>query len=122
MGNSEQVRRVVTVEETAMPYRPSPIEFELAYQSRLAIERIRFAISQIEIHLAGQSRLFETSLQLADALDRLESADRHFHKTLRSRSQITINKRQSAPIGNSSNSNVGLVSAAQRNSKNLGFL
>lgn len=50
----------------------------MAYHARIAIDSIRFAIKQIEqfAHHSDQAR--EASLQLLDALDRLEAADRHF--------------------------------------------
>ena len=88
MGNSELAKRVFSLVEAKMPHRPSPIEFEMAYQSRLAMERIRFAIAEIERHSPGQSHLCETTLQLADALDRLESADRHFQEGFRIKPQL----------------------------------
>ena len=73
----------------AQDHRPSAIEFEMAYQARVAIDRIRFAIKhteQIGRHL-DQGR--EVCLQLLDALERLQALDRHFQ----ARSQIGRLKR-----------------------------
>ena len=58
--------------------RPSPIEFEMAYQARVAIDRIRFAIKHTEQFARQSDQSREVGLQLLDALDRLESLDRHF--------------------------------------------
>jgi hypothetical protein len=52
--------------------------FELAYQSRVAIDRIRFAIKQTECENLNTGMLREIGLQLLDALERLETAERHF--------------------------------------------
>ena len=58
--------------------RPSAMEYEMAYQARIAIDRIRFAIKQTEQVAPHSDQAREASLQLVDALDRLEAADRHF--------------------------------------------
>jgi hypothetical protein len=80
---SEFVRQVLSIIESEVHSRPSPIEFEMAYQGRLAVERIRFAIKTMEQTRTVASSLEEASLQLLDALDRLESADRHFQHRFR---------------------------------------
>jgi hypothetical protein len=54
------------------------MEYEMAYQARIAIDRIRFAIRQTEQFARHSDEAREASLQLLDALDRLETADRHF--------------------------------------------
>ena len=54
--------------------------FELAYQARVAIDRIRFAIRQGEAVVPDHPDLMEARMQLLDALDRLESAERHFQE------------------------------------------
>jgi hypothetical protein len=54
------------------------IDFEMAYQARVASDRIRFAIRQIDCTTDHSEHLREVSLQLLDALDRLECAERHF--------------------------------------------
>jgi hypothetical protein len=75
--------------EAEVRSRPSPIEFEMAYQARVASERIRFAIKQTELFAAPNAQLREANLQLLDALDRLESLDRRFQ--IRSRTSLNRN-------------------------------
>ena len=58
--------------------RPSLGEFEMAYQARVAIDRIRFAIKATESTKERTEQLREAGLQLLDALDRLEAAERRF--------------------------------------------
>jgi hypothetical protein len=41
---SELVQEVFSLIESKALRHPSPIEFEMAYQARVALERIRFAI------------------------------------------------------------------------------
>jgi len=113
MGNSELAKKVFALVEAKIPYCPSTIELEMAYQSRLAMERIRFAIGEIERHVPGQSLLCETSFQLADALDRLESADRHFQEVLRIGSQVTTHDNDDGQNGKHSDIGVGLPFASQ---------
>jgi hypothetical protein len=57
---------------------PALYEFELAYQSRIAIDRIRFAIRQLDHFCSPCHLVREVSLELLDALSRLEAADRRF--------------------------------------------
>jgi hypothetical protein len=65
--------------------RPSPIDFEVAYQTRVALGRIRFAIKHIERLAQCSEQVREVSLQLLDALDRLDELDRHFQTRSRLR-------------------------------------
>ena len=44
----------------------------------MAADRIRFAVRQIDEPAHHSDRLREASMQLLDALDRLESAERRF--------------------------------------------
>src|SRR5438876_3719514 len=67
-------------------FRPSPIEFEMAYQIRVAIDRIRFAIKATDQFAHHPGQLQEVRLQLLDALDRLESAERGFQRRFRTKS------------------------------------
>jgi hypothetical protein len=57
--------------------------FEFAYQTRIAVDRIRFAIRQTDQFAANQPVLQEVGMQLLDALDRLETAERHFQECFR---------------------------------------
>ena len=75
--------------EAEVRSRPSPMEFEMAYQARVASERIRFAIKHTEIFAAPCAQLRESNLQLLDALERLESLDRRFQ--IQSRTKVNHN-------------------------------
>lgn len=83
--NTELAREVFAIVEAKVRSRPSPMEFEMAYQIRVAIDCIRFAIRATEqSSRQPPPQLQEASLQLLDALDRLESADRTFQRCFRS--------------------------------------
>ena len=68
--------------EAEVQERPSALEFELAYQARVAIDRIRFAIKATESR-NHPDQLKEAGMQLMDALDRLEAAERRFQNRWR---------------------------------------
>jgi hypothetical protein len=55
--------------------RPSPMEFELAYQVRVAIDCIRFPIKATGQSAELPDQLLDLNLQLLGALDRLQSAE-----------------------------------------------
>jgi hypothetical protein len=74
----EFVDRVFDSIEAELRSRPSPIEFEMAYQARVGIDRIRFAIKHTEEFSKDCIQFREARLQLLDALDRLELLDRRF--------------------------------------------
>lgn len=73
----EQIRQIIEAKAQA---QPTPMEFELAYQARVAIDRIRFAIRHTEQFAPQSDPMQEANLQLLDALERLESAERHFQR------------------------------------------
>ncbi len=73
-----------TIEEEVNS-RPSAIEFEMAYQARVAIDRIRFAIKHTEQFCPKSDPVREAGLQLLDALQRLETVDRCFQERSRVR-------------------------------------
>jgi hypothetical protein len=77
MGSEIMHQTVATIEAEAKP-GPSAIEFEMAYQIRIAVERIRFAIKHMEQFAKPCDQVREAGLQLLDALDRLEAVDRRF--------------------------------------------
>jgi len=83
--SSEAVDQILRMIEDGRNSRPSAIEFEMAYQSRVAIDRIRFAIRQTEEFGDHSDQLRETGLQLLDALERLEAVDRRFQNRARGR-------------------------------------
>jgi hypothetical protein len=64
--------------ETEVSSRPSALEFEMAYQARVAIDRIKFAINHAEQFAKPCIHMREISLQLLDALERLEALNRRF--------------------------------------------
>jgi hypothetical protein len=76
--SSEIMRQIVDFIEAEVRSRPSPIEFEMAYQARVAIDRIKFAIRHTEQFAKPCIYTREAGLQLLDALERLESLDRRF--------------------------------------------
>ena len=75
---TEAINEVLSLMEAEARSRPSPIQFEMAYQVRGAIDRIRFAIKATERSAKDLSELQQASLELLEALDRFQSADRSF--------------------------------------------
>jgi hypothetical protein len=80
------VQRVVSTVESHLELTPSLVEFEMAYQARVAIDRIRFAIKNTEQFANHSPEAREAAFQLLDALDRLQSVERRFQG--RSKSSI----------------------------------
>jgi hypothetical protein len=68
MMRSELVKEFVEMIEADVQNRPSPGEFEMAYQARVAMDRIRFAIKATEINREQSEPLKEAGMQLIDAL------------------------------------------------------
>jgi hypothetical protein len=85
--SSETVDPILQVIEDGANSKPSASEFEMAYQSRVAIDRIRFAIKVTEQSANQPEQLREAGLQLLDALGRLETAERNFQRRFRSSSR-----------------------------------
>ena len=81
--SSEIIHQIIETIEEEVSSRPSPIEFEMAYQARVAIDRIRFAIKHTEQFCPKSDPLREAGLQLLDALDRLREVDRRFQRRSR---------------------------------------
>jgi hypothetical protein len=75
---SEIMHQIVEAIEAGVQSRPSAMEFEMAYQARVAIDRIKFAIKHTEQFSKPCIDIREAGLQLLDALERLESLDRRF--------------------------------------------
>ena len=82
---SEIMRRALEMVEGEVQSRPTPFEFEMAYQARVAIDRIKTAIKHTEQFAPRTDTILEAGLQLLDALERLESLDRRFQQRSRSR-------------------------------------
>src|ERR1043165_3270643 len=81
--SSEAMHQILEQIEADVQSRPSPIEFEMAYQARVAIDRIRFAIKHTEQFAPHTDTMREAGLQLLDALERLETVDRRFQQRSR---------------------------------------
>jgi hypothetical protein len=79
------LERVISAVEPHIRSRLSAFEFEMAYQTRVAMDRIRFALKNTEQLGIRSDQVREANLQLLDALDRLESADRHFQARFRAK-------------------------------------
>ena len=77
---SELAEEIFELIEARSHARPTPTEFEMAYQARVAIDRIRFAIKHTEQFAPRTEELREAELQLLDALERLERVDRQFQQ------------------------------------------
>ena len=74
--SSEIMHQILQAIEEEVNSRPSAIEFEMAYQARAAIDRIRFAIKHTEQFCPRSDQLREAGLQLLDALERLGAVRR----------------------------------------------
>ena len=81
--NAETTQQNVKTIEAEARSRGSASEFEVAYQVRVAIDRIKFAIRHMEHFSTPCAEMRDAALQLLDALNRLETIDRRFQ--LRSR-------------------------------------
>lgn len=86
------MHQIIETLEAEVRSRPSAIEFEMAYQARVAIDRIKFAIRHVEQFPKPCIHMPDAGLQLLDALERLESLDRRFQM----RSRIAVNKNGTA--------------------------
>ena len=86
---SEVMHQNVPTTEGEVKSRPSAMEFEMAYQARVVIDRIKFAIRHTEQFSKPCIHMREAGLQLLDALERLESLDRRFQ--IRSRGALDGN-------------------------------
>jgi len=84
--SAEIMHQIVEMIESEAHSRPSPIEFEMAYQARVAIDRIRFAIKHADQFSNSTDQMREASLQLLEALDRLEHPDRRVQARSRTNS------------------------------------
>ena len=69
--SSEIMHQIIATIESDVQSRPCAIEFEMAYQVRIVIERIKFAIKHVEQFGKPCDQMREAGLQL---LGRLGSA------------------------------------------------
>jgi len=102
--SSEAMHQILEQIEADVQSRPSPIEFEMAYQARVAIDRIKSAIKHTEQFGPRTDTIREAGMQLLDALERLESVDRRFQQ--RSRSGRSPSPSVATPNGNGSRNGV----------------
>ena len=72
------MHQIVETIEANVQSRPSAMEFEMAYQARVAIDRIKFAIKHAEQFARPCETMREVGMELLDALERLEALDRRF--------------------------------------------
>ena len=77
------MQETIEMIQSEVHLRPSPMEFEMAYQARVAIDRIKFAIKYAEQFAEPRDRMREASLQLLEALHQLESIERRFQERSR---------------------------------------
>lgn len=95
---SENLREIAETIEADAQSRLSAMEFEMAYQARVVMDRIKFAIKHVEKFARPCDTMREVGLELLDALERLESLERRFQA--RSRTSISrANARSEAPTG-----------------------
>ena len=80
---SEIMHQIIEMIQEEVNSRPSPVEFEMAYQARVAMDRIRFAIKHTEQFCPRSDPIRDAGLQLLDALERLEQVDRRFQERSR---------------------------------------
>jgi len=59
---SELAEEIFELIEARSHARPTPMEFEMAYQAGVAIDRIRFAIKHMEQKVRGSNPLGRTTL------------------------------------------------------------
>jgi hypothetical protein len=77
---TDDIKQIIDAKARA---QPTPMEVELAYQARVAMDRIRFAIKHTEQFAPKANQMQETGLQLLDALQRLETTERRFQERSR---------------------------------------
>jgi hypothetical protein len=69
---------IIEMIESHARSHPSPIEFEMAYQARAAIDCIRFAIKHVEQCCQPADPSGDARMHLLEALERLERVERRF--------------------------------------------
>ena len=86
----EVMNQILQTIEDAANSTPSALEFEMAYQARVAIDRIRFAIKHTEQFGPNSDQMREAGLQLLDALQRLETVERRFQVRSGARRELGV--------------------------------
>lgn len=65
---SEILRQIIETIETEVQSRPTAIEFEMVYQSRVVIDRIKFAVKHTGQFARPCDPMREVGLELLDAV------------------------------------------------------
>lgn len=81
--DTQLLHEILDILESEVKSRPLDVEFEIAYQARIAIDRIKFAIKHTEQYGPHSEPMRNAGIQLLDALERLERADRRFQERSR---------------------------------------
>ena len=76
--SAEMMQQIIELLQSHRATGPSPTEFEMAYQILVAAQQIRFAINHFEASGVDPKLTRIANLQLLEALDRLETAERQF--------------------------------------------
>ena len=85
MSSAELAQKAFVMVAESPEMKCRVLDFEMAYQARVASDRIRFAIRRLESDSSRVDGVREASMQLLDALDRLESVERRFQASWRQR-------------------------------------
>ena len=93
---SELAEEICELMEARSQNRPTPMDFEMAYQARIAIDHIRFAIRHTEQFARGTDPMRDVGFQLLDALQRLEAVDRRFQVRSRLSSGTEVGRANSS--------------------------
>ena len=93
----EIIRNIVEAVRGGALSAPSRLEFEVAYQVRVAIDRIKLAIIHTERFETAGDPMRVAGMELLDALQRLEALDRRFQ--VRSRIATTSKNADQAARG-----------------------
>ena len=93
---SELADEIFELMEARSRARPTPMEFEMAYQARVAIDRIKFAIRHAEQFGLRTDQMRDVGFQLLDALQRLEALDRRFQGRSRLVSRTEVGETNSS--------------------------
>jgi hypothetical protein len=86
--NSKIMHEIIKKTESAAHSHPSPMEYEMAYQARIAMDRIRFAIKHANQFSHPSEQMLQASMHLLEALERLEHLDRRFQARSKIKSRL----------------------------------
>ena len=75
---TKSMHQLLEIIEEEVRSTPSAIEFEMAYQARVVVDRIKFATRQVEQYAKPCAQMRDVGLQLPEAVERLQALDRRF--------------------------------------------